>query len=89
MSELFAVEATGAGRAALLDALETVAPTGVPELVALDGGDDEPTAFAEVAMDTPHGARATYRMKLVLAQDRWLIVWLAGPGIEWPARRME
>jgi hypothetical protein len=87
IADLFAVEESSAKRVALFDALETIVPTGVPELVVLDHDGGEPTAFADVAMDSPNGRRAAYSMKLVLAEDRWRGVWLAGPGLEWPARR--
>jgi hypothetical protein len=69
----------------LLDALESVTRAGPPELVALDRSDDTVHAFADVELPLPGGGRARYMLELERTDERWRVIWLAGPGLEWPA----
>jgi len=74
-------------RAALLDALSTLADVASLRIVDVDlpaGPDD---AFADLAGLLPGGGSARFTVRLrkrTEGPDPWRVTWFQGPGVEWP-----
>ena len=75
-------------RAALLDALSTLAHVASLRIVDVDQPADPDDAFADLAALLPGGgsARFTVRLRKCMEEpDPWRVTWFQGPGVEWPA----
>lgn len=71
----------------LLDALDGIAGSGSPTLLAVETAPGAEEAFVDLAVSLPGGGRAVYNVKLRrLGEDGWRIAWFQGPGVEWPPR---
>jgi hypothetical protein len=77
-----------AARADLLDALAALRPAAKPEVVAEERLDDLALAVIDLAASLPGGGSARYSVHLERDdEDRWIIGWFRGPGVEWPRQR--
>jgi len=71
--------------AALGDALDELARAGRPEIVAVEPLDVARKTAVDVVAQLPGGGQAGYTVQLEMGPDgRYRVVWLGGPGVEWP-----
>lgn len=78
------------GRAALLDALSTLAHLSSPQVVDLHQPAGPDDAFADLVAELHGGGTAHFTVRLRRGGDEtdpWRVTWFQGPGVEWPATR--
>lgn len=83
---LFEADTSLAARAALLDALDGLALSTAPRLLAVqEAGGDE--AFVDFAAALDGGGEALFTVRVrSTGPDSWRVTWFQGPGVEWPER---
>ena len=77
-----------AQRAALLDALSTMADVASLRIVNVDRPAGPDDAFADLVALLPGGGSAHFTVRLRKRRegpDPWRVTWFQGPGVEWPA----
>ncbi len=75
-------------RAALLDALSTLADVASLRIVDVDQPAGPDDAFADLAALLPGGGSAHFTVRLrkrTEGPDPWRVTWFQGPGVEWRA----
>jgi hypothetical protein len=76
-----------AERAALLDALDALAPASEPAVLAEERAADLALAVVDITASFPGGGTADYSVHLEGSDEEgWTVIWFRGPGVEWPRR---
>ena len=74
-------------RAALLDALDTMAPASEPAVRAEERASELALAVVDITATLPGGGTADYSVHLEgNDEEGWTVRWFRGPGVEWPRR---
>jgi hypothetical protein len=74
-------------RAALLDALATLAAQPVPHVVDVERPAGSDHAFVELESRLEGGGAARFTVRVFRSESgAWLADWFQGPGVEWPVR---
>ncbi|NIM00309.1 MAG: hypothetical protein GTN89_05235 [Acidobacteria bacterium] len=74
-------------RAALLDAIDALAPADEIEIVETYPMDDLVRESFDLVGRLPGGGVARFSVQIDTSTEPGRIVWFSGPGVEWPARK--
>lgn len=84
VDSLFGIMEDERVRAALLDAIEALRPTGEVEIVDIYSMDDLLRMSFDLEGRLSGGGTARYSVQLDTSTESGSIVWFSGPGVEWP-----
>jgi len=88
IDRLFDIDREDRRRAALYDALEQLARSGEPEVLRIEPLGASDHVVVDLVSRLPGGGEASFSVELHSNDDeRWIVGWFDGPGIEWPPPR--